>query len=292
MGLHVADIVALIIYFIVIAIIGIRSARYVHSLADFVMPRRFGKLFMMMHSFGTNTHSDQAVSVASKTYTTGLSGIWYQFMWLFATPFYWLIAPMMRRFRALTTADVFEARFSRSVAMLFVVVGLGKFMITIAVMLKGSGKIQAIDTSYGTLSGIICWDTNYPGIVRQVGVQSADILLSPAKDWPAINPLHAEMAVFRAIENGVAVVRQSDEGLSIVVDAYGRTLATGEGLAATGTYVRAEVPTRGTRTLYPVIGDLVGLLSVLGFAIVAVYALFVSWRARRREATPTTVAAP
>jgi apolipoprotein N-acyltransferase len=148
--------------------------------------------------------------------------------------------------------------------------------------LKGSGEIQVIDTPYGKLSGIICWDTNYPGIVRQVGQQDADILLSPAKEWPGINPLHAEMAVFRAIENGTAVVRQADEGLSIVVDAYGRTLATGEGLATTGNYVRAEIPTRGTRTLYPVIGDLVGLFSVVGFVISAVYALFVGRRARKR----------
>ena len=54
--------------------------------------------------------------------------------------------------------------------------------------LKGSGEIQSIDTAYGRLSGIICWDTNYPNIVRQVGEQKADILLSPSKDWDGINP--------------------------------------------------------------------------------------------------------
>jgi apolipoprotein N-acyltransferase len=124
-----------------------------------------------------------------------------------------------------------------------------------------------------------------------VGQQDADILLSPSKEWSGINPLHAEMAVFRAIENGTAIVRQTDEGLSIVVDAYGRTLATGEGLATTGNYVRAEVPTHGTRTLYPVIGDLVGLVSVVGFVIVAVYALFVGRRARKREAASAIVTA-
>jgi apolipoprotein N-acyltransferase len=157
--------------------------------------------------------------------------------------------------------------------------------------LKGSGEIQAIDTPHGKLSGIICWDTNYPGNVRQVGQQQADILLSPAKEWPGINPLHAEMAVFRAIENGVAVVRQADEGLSIVVDAYGRTLATGEGIVESGNYLRAEVPVRGTRTLYPIIGDVVGLLSVVGLAIVTVYAVIAGRRTRKREAASTTVAA-
>ncbi len=151
--------------------------------------------------------------------------------------------------------------------------------------LKGNQEIQVIDTPYGRLSGIICWDTNFPNIVRQVGKQNADILLSPSKEWSGINPLHAEMAVFRAIENGVAVVRQTDEGLSIVVDGYGRTLGKGEGLAATGNYVKAEVPTRGTETFYTVIGDAVGLLSTIGLVILVVYALVVGRRDRKNEIT-------
>jgi len=109
------------------------------------MPRRFGKVMMITHAFGTGTHSDQAVSVASKSFTNGLSGIWYQWLWLFATPFYWLIAPVMRRFRAITTADVFEARFSPSVAMLFAVVGMLNLSINIGIMLKGAGAV--IDAS-------------------------------------------------------------------------------------------------------------------------------------------------
>ncbi|MCZ6673813.1 MAG: sodium:solute symporter family protein [Verrucomicrobia bacterium] len=140
-GLHWIDIVALGMYFIGITVIGVWSARGVKTLSQFVMPRKFGKIMMIMHSFGTGTHSDQAVSVASKTFTSGLSGIWYQWMWLFATPFYWLMAPMMRRFRALTTADVFEARFDRSVSVLYVLVGLVKYMIGIGMMLKGTGVI-------------------------------------------------------------------------------------------------------------------------------------------------------
>jgi Na+/proline symporter len=96
---------------------------------------------MVMHAFGTSTHSDQAVSVASKSSTSGLSGIWYQWMWLFATPFFWLIAPMMRRFRALTTADVFSLRYDRGVAALYSLLGLGKFMVTIGLMLAGSAAV-------------------------------------------------------------------------------------------------------------------------------------------------------
>ena len=148
-GLLPADWFALGVYLVGVTLLGIWAARKVQGMADFVMPRRFGKLMMLMHGFGTSTHSDQAVTVASKCYTSGLSGIWYQWMWLFATPFFWLIAPMMRRFRALTTADVFAARYAPSVAVLFCVFGLAKFVVTIGNMLKGSGAV--IEACTGSL---------------------------------------------------------------------------------------------------------------------------------------------
>ncbi len=144
-GLHIADVFVLGLYIVGITVIGVWAARRIKNISDFFMPRRFGKVMMITHAFGTGTHSDQAVSVASKSFTNGLSGIWYQWLWLFATPFYWLIAPVMRRFRAITTADVFEARFSPSVAMLFAVVGMLNLSINIGVMLKGAGAV--IDAS-------------------------------------------------------------------------------------------------------------------------------------------------
>ncbi len=141
LGLSGADLAVLLLYFVLITALGLWASRHVTGLSNFIMPRRFGKLMMLMHGFGTATHSDQAVSVASKTFTSGLSGIWYQWMWLFATPFFWWIAPMMRRFRALTTADVFEARYDRSVAVLFSLLGLLKFMVNIGTMLLGAGAV-------------------------------------------------------------------------------------------------------------------------------------------------------
>ena len=140
-GLHGVDLAVLLVYLLGITLLGVYTMRLVRTMGDFFMPRRFGKAMLLMHAFGTGSHSDQAVSVASKTYTNGLSGIWYQWLWLFATPFYWLIAPVMRRFRAITVADVFALRYGRSVGMLFAVVGMCNLMVNIGVMLKGSGAI-------------------------------------------------------------------------------------------------------------------------------------------------------
>jgi len=147
-GIHPFDIAVMVLYLVGITALGIWTARRVKNLSDFFMPRRFGKGMMIMHAFGTGTASDQAVTVAAATFKGGLSGIWYQWLWLFVTPFYWLIAPVFRRFRAVTTADVYELRFDRSVAVLFALVGIANMSVKIGLMLKGAGAL--IESATGT----------------------------------------------------------------------------------------------------------------------------------------------
>jgi apolipoprotein N-acyltransferase len=52
-----------------------------------------------------------------------------------------------------------------------------------------------------------------------------DLLLVPANDWQVIKHLHLYMAIFRAIENGVSMIRASKSGFSGALDAFGRALA-------------------------------------------------------------------
>ena len=142
LGLQTADWLVLLVYFIVILAIGIWSFTKVKTMADFFMGgRRFGKVFMMFFAFGSGTSSEQAVSVVAGTWRVGLAGIWWQFLWLWATPFYWIVAPVMRRMRALTTADFFEARYGPSTATLYSLFGIIMSIVFIASGLYGSGKM-------------------------------------------------------------------------------------------------------------------------------------------------------
>lgn len=141
----------------------------------------------------------------------------------------------------------------------------------------GDGILKTIETPYGTLSGVICWDTDFIGNVAQAGRNGTDILLSPAHDWPEITPMHGQMTAFRAIENGVTVIRQADWGFSVVTDPYGRTLAAMNHYAADDRTMVAQVPTQGVRTLYSIIGDLFGWLSVVGFVAITIWAV-IRWR--------------
>src|SRR5690606_40161186 len=70
---------------------------------------------------------------------------WYQWLWMFTTPFYRLIAPFFRRMRALTTGDYFDARYSASVGVLYALVGIFQLTVNIGVMLFSSGvMIEAV----------------------------------------------------------------------------------------------------------------------------------------------------
>lgn len=141
-GLEIVDFAMLVAYLAGITWLGLRMGRTVKTSEDFfVGGRRFGKLLAIFSVFGSGTHSDQAVSVVSKTYSCGMSGIWYQWNYLFVTPFNWWIAPILRRCRAITTGDYFEARYDRGVATLYVAIGILNMMVSIGLLLKGSGAV-------------------------------------------------------------------------------------------------------------------------------------------------------
>ena len=141
-GIHPIDIVVIAAYLLVMVAIGLWSSKSVKNTGDyFIGGRRFGKFMTMMFNFGTGTHSDQAVGVISKCYSIGLAGIWYQWLWLMVTPFYWLIGPVLRRLRIVTMADYFRMRYNQSVATLYAIMAIIILMLNMGTMLLGSGRI-------------------------------------------------------------------------------------------------------------------------------------------------------
>jgi Na+/proline symporter len=139
-GLKPIDVAFIIGYFAAVLVIGFWAARRVKTEEDFFLGgRRFGKGLLVMHWLCTGTHSEMAVQVAGATARIGLGGIWYQWMWLFSTPFYWFIAPITRRMRVITTGDFFRIRYGRSLEMLYSIVALIYFTQSMALLLRGAG---------------------------------------------------------------------------------------------------------------------------------------------------------
>jgi apolipoprotein N-acyltransferase len=139
----------------------------------------------------------------------------------------------------------------------------------------GDGILRTVDTPYGILTGIVCWDADFPAKVSRAGRLGADILLV-ANGEPVfeVAPLHAQQAIFRAIENGVSLVRQDGyRGISIATDPYGRLLARVDNRTTSDPVMVVQVPTQRVFTVYSVIGDLFGWLSVAGLVAAAAVAI-------------------
>lgn len=141
--------------------------------------------------------------------------------------------------------------------------------------IRGHGPIPVADTPYGRVASPICFDLDFPQIIRQVGRSKADIVLVPASDWKAITHLHQQMAEFRAIENGVAMFRITRWGGSGAVDPYGRRLAAMDDFTAHDNVMVAQVPaTSGVHTIYARIGDLFAWVCVAGVIVSIAWRIF------------------
>jgi apolipoprotein N-acyltransferase len=137
----------------------------------------------------------------------------------------------------------------------------------------GDGILRTVSTPFGVLSGVICYDMDYPVVVQQSGLNGTGLMLVTSSDWLGIDPVHAHMAVFRAIENGMSVVRQTHGGLSMAVEAYGRTLAQTDFFGATDRTLVAQVPVKHVTTIYTMFGRWLEWLAPIGFLLVVVWAL-------------------
>jgi apolipoprotein N-acyltransferase len=135
------------------------------------------------------------------------------------------------------------------------------------------GKLRALDTPYGRLTAAICYDTDFHPLLMQAGRMGADIILSPASDWRAIDPRHTEIASYRAIEQGANLVRQSKFGLSAAYDYEGRLLARMDEYHASDLTLVAQVPVHGARTLYSILGDWFAWLCIAMLSVLSVVAL-------------------
>jgi apolipoprotein N-acyltransferase len=151
-------------------------------------------------------------------------------------------------------------------------------------MKKGPGGLSVVDTPYGRIGITICRDLEFPAYVREAGRKKADIVLSPAFDFPkGITPTNTYNQMLRTIENGFSLIRAVSNGLSVAVDYNGRILSSMNYFTASNEIMYADVPRKGIKTIYTRIGDILAWLCTAGFVV---FMLFSIKSATRR--TPKT----
>jgi apolipoprotein N-acyltransferase len=116
--------------------------------------------------------------------------------------------------------------------------------------LFGESASRSIDTPYGRLGILICFDADFPYLARQLGREKVDILIIPSSDWQEIGEIHSQMTVFRAVENGFSIIRPARSGVSMACDPFGRVLGYLDTFSTGDRSLVVHVPIRGRRTIY------------------------------------------
>jgi len=138
----------------------------------------------------------------------------------------------------------------------------------------GSRVYPVFETPYGTVGLAVCWDRHRLDIVRELARHGAKIVLMPVDDDFHANtrfpPFHASDGVFRAAENRIAMGLGTTNGLSLIVDPYGRI--TAEGAINTRDVTVGKTFTVKGQTLYTRWGDWFGWLMVFGLGWLVILA--------------------
>ena len=148
--------------------------------------------------------------------------------------------------------------------------GMGSFGET-AVFKKGPEIIQSLETPYGNIGISICRDMSFPSFMRQAAQSDVDIMLSPSYDWPRSN---GPWYITNTIENGFSLVRPTYNGYSYASDYNGKEIAHMNFSSSKDGILYADVPTKGVKTIYPIIGDVLGWLSLTIMLILIGWVVF------------------
>jgi apolipoprotein N-acyltransferase len=101
-------------------------------------------------------------------------------------------------------------------------------------------------------------------------------------DWEAITDWHAQQSPFRAVENGMALVRPTRKGITLATDSLGRTVGQkSDYFTGDDHTLVTSVPIQGRSTIYAVIGDVFAYACAAGLVLIAGWAARNALRSRR-----------
>lgn len=144
---------------------------------------------------------------------------------------------------------------------------------------EAGDHVRSLPLGKHRIGALVCYEDILPGFVRRMMHEgSPHVLINLTNDaWfgDTHEPWeHLALAKFRSVEHHRSLVRSTNSGVSAVIDPVGRVVAQ------SGTFTRetlyAEVPMMAGESLYARLGDVPGVLSLVGFAVL--------WVRQRRKA--------
>ena len=103
-------------------------------------------------------------------------------------------------------------------------------------------------------STVICFEGLFPSLVRTFVLRGADFIVNMTNDEPSLGrmpfyyKINKEMLALRAVENRRSIVRVANNGISAVIDPWGRTVA--EAPAMSSAAINVAIPISRQSSFY------------------------------------------
>ncbi len=143
--MHWLDWTVLALYFAAVLYFGVFvGGRRTKTLGDFLVAGgKWGPWVSFIFVFASAIAGNEAVVVARGGYEGGLSGVWYWWSFLFATPIYYAFATYYRRARVYNAAEFIAMRYGERLAGFYGLVAGTLCVLFIGMFLLAVGKILA-----------------------------------------------------------------------------------------------------------------------------------------------------
>ena len=149
---------------------------------------------------------------------------------------------------------------------------LGRIDLGQAEWVPGSGTVL-FPSAAGPLSCLICFESIFPDLARRDVLAGARVLVNVTNDeWfgnSAALYQHAAMAPFRAVENGVPLLRCANTGLTEIIAPDGRVTASAPVFHPFVLVAPVPAASGAGATPYDRLGDWPGALAALAAAVLA-----------------------
>ncbi len=152
-GLHWIDASVVALYFVITLYIGVyKGGKKTKSLGDFfVAGGKWGAVVSFIFIFASAIAGNEAVVVGGQAYESGLSGVWYWWSFLFATPIYYLFSTYFRRGRVYNVSEFLQMRYDKNVSALYAGIAGIICILFIGMFLLAIAKIITSMTSFSVM---------------------------------------------------------------------------------------------------------------------------------------------
>ena len=144
-------------------------------------------------------------------------------------------------------------------------------------------EIKTIDTKLGKIGVAICYDVIFSDYINSLSRKGLDILLMPSWDWKGITEFHSVDLRFRAIENGINIVKSTANGIVLSFDYKGRYLSYYKQYECKDFFVISNVNKKGIKTLYLYIGICFNYFYMAALVIVIGIGLYIKHKEKGKN---------